>query len=231
MASHDVPAGVLRLHAASRRYGSTEALAPTSLTVAAGTVTLVAGANGSGKSTLLRLAAGLLAPSSGRRELGGAARYLTAGSGARNAQSPRQAVRFAAAMAGVADPAGRAATALDEVGLAAFAGRPAGTLSAGQRARLTLAVALACPAELICLDEPTAFLDRDGTALVARVLRRLRGSGAAVLVATHDPQLLACPADARLRLLDGVVGRAEEPPPAAVAPRAITTVREVAGWR
>ncbi|MBI1759074.1 MAG: ATP-binding cassette domain-containing protein [Actinobacteria bacterium] len=213
-------AAVLRLRAVSRRYGSTQALAPISLTVAAGTVTLVAGANGSGKSTLLRLAAGLLVPSSGARVLAGRARYLPAGAGARAAQTARSAIRVAAGLAGLPDPHARAAAALAEVELTALADRPAGTLSAGQRARLTLALALACPAELVCLDEPTAHLDADGTELVTRLLARLRGTGTAVLVATHDPALLRWPADGRIDL---VLGRLVDPVP--------DPAREVGAWR
>lgn len=198
---------VLRLRAASRRHGGTLALSPVSLSLHPGTAALVTGHNGSGKSTLLRIAAGLLRPTVGSRELSGRALYLLSGQGARAVETPLTAVSTAARLAGVA--AGAAAesarAALDVVGLGDAAARPAGTLSSGQRARLTLAVALACPAALVCLDEPTAHLDSDGPPLVHGVVTTLRERGSAVLVATHDAAGPSWPVDAHLHLEDGAV--------------------------
>lgn len=122
---------VLRLRAASRRHGGTLALSPVSLSLHPGTAALVTGHNGSGKSTLLRIAAGLLRPTAGSRELSGRALYLLSGQGARAVETPLTAVSTAARLAGVA--AGAAAesarAALEVVGLGDAAGRPAGTLS------------------------------------------------------------------------------------------------------
>lgn len=184
----------LALDGVTRSYGSTLALAPLSLTIHPGSVCLVTGANGSGKTTLLRLAAGVLAPTAGVRRAAGPACYLRAGDGARSPQRVADAVGFAADLGG-GDPA----RALASTGLDDLRARRAGRLSAGQRARLTLAVAHACRPALACLDEPTAHLDADGVAAALGVLRDLADGGAAVLVATHDPESL-------LGLADGVVG-------------------------
>lgn len=197
----------LRLAAAGRRYDGGFALSPVSLTLHRGTVTVVTGPNGSGKSTLLRLAAGLSRPSTGSREAAGRALYLLSGQGARAVETPVAAAATAARLSGLApgDADEAARGALDEVGLGLVVRQQAGTLSSGQRARLTLAVALACPMALVCLDEPSAHLDSAGSQLVGRVVRRLRDRGAAVLVATHDPAADTWPADARLRLDGGAV--------------------------
>lgn len=72
-------------------------------------------------------------------------------------------------------------------------------LSAGQRARLVLARALLSSAPVILLDEPTAHLDADSSALVQDVIRELAGQRT-VIVVTHRPELLEH-ADARLELL------------------------------
>lgn len=200
------PAGlVLQLTAARRHYGEVAALAPTSLALAGGTVTVVTGPNGSGKTTLLRLAAGLLRPAAGDRLVSGPSLYLAGGHGARAAQRAEEAVADVLGLVGEKRAAARARAreALAVVGLADWAGARAGTLSAGQRARLTLAIALVCRADLLCLDEPTAHLDEAGSALAGDVLRRLRARGAAVLVATHDPAWTAWTADAHLRLARG----------------------------
>ncbi|CAI9402964.1 Energy-dependent translational throttle protein EttA [Nocardioides sp. T2.26MG-1] len=66
-------------------------------------------------------------------------------------------------------------------------GRPIGTLSGGQQARLGLAVALASPAELLLLDEPTNDLDTSASAWLQDRVARHRGT---VVVATHDRSFL-----------------------------------------
>lgn len=209
MAGPDGPARepVVRLRAASRRYDGAQALAAVSLALHPGTVTLVTGHNGSGKSTLLRLVAGLLRPTTGTREVAGRSLYLLSGQGARAVQTALSAVADAARMAGAAGGAATDAAhaALQSVGLGDLASRQSGSLSSGQRARLTLGVALACPAAVVCLDEPTAHLDEDGGAVVAGVIAALRRRGTAVLVATHDPASESWPVDARLQLDRGTV--------------------------
>ncbi len=204
---------VLRLRATSKRYDVALALSPVSLTLHPGTISLVTGRNGSGKSTLLRVAAGLLRPSSGSREASGRALYLLSGQGARAVESARSAVATAARLSGFSrgDAAEAAAAALDAVGLALVADRAVGTFSSGQRARVTLAVALACPAAVVCLDEPTAHLDAEGADLVASTTHTLAARGSGVLVASHDPVALTWSVDAHLRLDGGFVRAAVSP--------------------
>ncbi len=112
------------------------------------------------------------------------------------------AVTTAAVLAGVSKAAAAetARAALASVGIADVADRAAGTLSSGQRARLTLAVALAAPVALVCLDEPTAHLDSSGAEVVAAAVAALKARGSAVLVATHDPLAAAWPTEAHLHL-------------------------------
>jgi ABC-type multidrug transport system ATPase subunit len=194
------PRQVLTLEGVSRSFGPTVALAPVSLSVTAGAICAVVGPNGSGKTTLLRIAAGLTVPTTGRRTVDGTSLYLSPGDGGRRAQTPAEAVRFAARLAGtVADD-----DVLETVGLAPHAHRPTSQLSAGQRARMTIAIALACRPVVACLDEPTAHLDDDGGMVAGAAILRLASSGTAVLVATHDG-LLPGLADARLHLRDGRV--------------------------
>ncbi len=202
-----VRAPVLRLRAANRRYDGVLALSPVSLSLHRGTATLVTGHNGSGKSTLLRVVAGLLRPSAGTREIDGRALYLLSGQGARAVETARAAVATSARLAGLsAEESKRTAdSALEAVGLAPLADHAVGTLSSGQRARVSLAVALACPAAVVCLDEPTAHLDSDGAALVASTVDALAGRGSAVMVSTHDPAARTWPIDAHLHLEHGVV--------------------------
>jgi ABC-2 type transport system ATP-binding protein len=59
----------LRTEELTMRYGATTALENCSLDLPAGKIAALVGPNGAGKSTLLHLAAGLLAPTSGRVEI------------------------------------------------------------------------------------------------------------------------------------------------------------------
>lgn len=193
---------MLLLDRVSRVFGSHLALAPLSVAVAPGAVGVLEGPNGAGKTTLLRIAAGLLRPTSGVRTCRGRAVYLRPGSGARAAQTVVGAVAFAAATAG---RRGAEESALDETGLVAVADRPVGSLSAGQRGRLLVALAVATAPALACLDEPTAHLDDDARQVAADALRRLAGRGTAVLLATHDTALSTYGWDTRVRLAQGAV--------------------------
>ena len=170
----------------------------------AGTLSVVTGANGSGKTTLLRLAAGLLQPTTGSRTCPGTALYLRAGAGLRSAQTVGDAVATTAALVGRRGASGPALTLL---GIDSHADRRLGTLSAGERVRATLAVAVAVEPTVLCLDEPTGVLDERGVDVLVAVLEYLRSAGIAVLVATHQSGALLPLADAHLRL---AAGRLEE---------------------
>ncbi|MGY1840559.1 MULTISPECIES: ABC transporter ATP-binding protein [unclassified Modestobacter] len=187
----DRPGGVappaLHLDRVAHRYGHETALAPLTLRLAAGAVCAVSGGNGAGKTTLLRIAAGLIEPTSGSRSAVGPALYLRPGAGARRAQRVVDAVAFAGALAGRRDPASDAAEALAACDLPAdLWGREAGRLSAGQRARVTLAVARVVSPAVLCLDEPLEHLDAPGRSAVWRTVGDLTAGGTAVLVAGSD---------------------------------------------
>ncbi len=64
-------------------------------------------------------------------------------------------------------------------------------LSEGQRLALVLAIVLAPKPDLLILDEPTRGLDYESKTLLTRFLTDRAESGAAVLIATHDVELVA----------------------------------------
>lgn len=190
----------LRLRGVTRAHAGQRVWAPVDLSLAAGTLCVLTGANGSGKTTLLRVAAGLLRPSSGSRDCAGAALYLRNGGGVRSAQAVTDAVRSAAALAGRRSAA---ADAVDRLALGPLARRRVGTLSAGERVRVSLAVAVAVRPALLCLDEPTAALDDAALDGLRTALAALCAGGSAVLLATHQPAAVLPVADAHLRLSSG----------------------------
>jgi ABC-type multidrug transport system ATPase subunit len=193
----------LKLRQVSKNYGPRIVLSEVTLTLDPASVCLLLGDNGQGKSTMLRLAAGLARPTTGTVTRRGVALYLTSGAGSRSVHTVLQVVQTASRLAG--SSVSCCNSILDRVDLAQLAGARSGSLSAGERARLTLAVALATSPSLLCLDEPTANLDPAGHRLTCDVVRELSGRGTAVMVATHHPDSLGAVADARLRVVRGTI--------------------------
>ena len=160
--------------------------------IGAGPSTIILGANGAGKSVLMRLMHGLLAPASGKIAWSGAE---TARLQAMVFQRPvllrRSAlanVTYALKLARVprAERERLALEALDSVGLAAFARRPARVLSGGEQQRLALARAWALHPEVLFLDEPTASLDPTASREIERVIQAFDAAGTKIIMATHN---------------------------------------------
>jgi putative ABC transport system ATP-binding protein len=186
-----------------------------------GAFTVVAGPSGSGKSTLLGLVACLDRPDAGTVELAGV-------DVARLSRSRRRAmrrdllaivlpqpsdnlfdrldaaanVRWSQRLGRRHEPALDVADLLAPFGLADATHRRVRELSGGEQQRLALACALARRPTLLVCDEPTASLDRASASDVVAVLRTAADDGQSVLVATHDPDVIAA-ADAVIRLDHG----------------------------
>ncbi|MEO9191565.1 MAG: ABC-F family ATP-binding cassette domain-containing protein [Acetobacteraceae bacterium] len=167
-------------------FGTVPLLAGAGLAVAPGDRVCLVGRNGSGKSTLLRIAAGLIAPDSGRRfaQPGATIRYLP--------QEPDLAGypstgAYVEAGLGADAPADRhrARTLLERLGLTG-AEDPA-RLSGGEARRAALARVLAPSPDILLLDEPTNHLDLPG---IEWLERELGGMRAGVVVISHDRRLL-----------------------------------------
>jgi iron complex transport system ATP-binding protein len=91
--------------------------------------------------------------------------------------------------------------ALAEVGLAGFAKRSIHTLSGGERQRVALATLLVQQPRVYLLDEPLAYLDPNFQIAVLEMLtRRVRASGAALVMVMHDVNLAAHYSDQALLL-------------------------------
>ncbi|MFN3985207.1 MAG: phosphate ABC transporter ATP-binding protein [Rhodocyclaceae bacterium] len=156
-------------------------------------ITLVLGPNGAGKSLLLRCLCGLIAPTGGSLDWGGAS--LPAGDVLMVFQHPmmlRATVLDNAALAlkargvGRAERRRRAAEMLERVGLGGREQESARQLSGGEQQRLALARAWLARPRLLLLDEPTASLDPSATAAVERIVRQIRTDGTRILMVTHN---------------------------------------------
>jgi energy-coupling factor transport system ATP-binding protein len=193
------------------------ALRGVDLQVRAGEVLALMGRNGAGKSTLLAHLVGLRAPQSGRVELDGKEPHRLRPADAirligmvpqdagvlLNAESVGAECRANDRDAGL--EAGTTAATLDALVPGIDADAHPRDLSEGQRLGLALAVVLAPEPPVVVLDEPTRGLDYEAKDRLIGVLERLAAGGHAVVIATHDVEVVARVADRVVVLADGEV--------------------------
>ncbi len=204
-----VPAAAaeIRLRGVGLTYpGRTEpALSGVDMVLRPGTTTLVTGRSGAGKTTLLSLLLRFTDPDSGRITVGDVdlADVPAEEWRRRIAWVPQRPYLFDASVAenirlgttdGDVEAAARLAGAHDVIaalpdGYATRLGERGTRLSAGQRQRIALARAFlrvaATPDAIVLLDEPTAHLDPETTALIRTAVARLLEGRTGVIVA-HD---------------------------------------------
>ncbi len=209
-------------------------LAPVHLRVGAGELVALAGPSGAGKSTALDVVRGALVPDGGTATLGGVSvgdleAIHRAAALAWVPQRPHALgtrVRESAALGHPAGPATDHAVdaVLADLDLTALADLPPGHLSGGERRRLATARALVGARlgrhRFLLLDEPTAQLDPEAAQRVVDALRAATRHGTGVLVATHDPRLVAA-ADRTVALTPDA-----SPPPAPASHTASHTTTE-----
>jgi len=179
------------------RRGGREILHGLDLQIPAGQVVGLLGPSGSGKTTLMRAVVRVQAEVSGdvvvlgepagspglRRRVG----YATQAASVYRDLSVVENLRYFAALAGLRSRAARAAVAqaLDAVDLGAFEKQAVGTLSGGERSRVSLGSALVGEPELLVLDEPTVGLDPVLRRDLWDLFHRLARSGRTLLVSSH----------------------------------------------
>jgi putative ABC transport system ATP-binding protein len=194
-------------------YDGHEVLQGVDLHARPGRMIAVTGPSGAGKTTLLWSLAGLVRPARGEVLIDG--------------ETPRDRDRSSAAgvvvipqdnalasvltasenvlvplLAAKVDPdeaAARAASALESVGLGTAGSQLIEELSGGQQQRVAVARGLAQQGSVVLADEPTSELDAANRARVVHLLRAEADRGAAVVLATHDPEA-AAECDAELHL-------------------------------
>ncbi|MBK8120687.1 MAG: ATP-binding cassette domain-containing protein [Sulfuritalea sp.] len=211
---------MIRFDRVSKRYPpGVDALSNLSFEIAERQMVLVSGHSGAGKSTLLRLVAAIEKCTSGVVLVGG----QNVGALARAAlpylrrrigmvfqdqkllfdRTVFENVMLPLSIAGFPrrDAAQRVRTALDKVGLASREKALPIMLSGGEQQRLAIARAVVNRPTLLLADEPTAHLDKETAADVARIFHEFHQVGVTLLIATYADDLF--PAARRLRLDHG----------------------------
>src|SRR6266851_4641216 len=150
------------------------ALKDVSFHIAKGEFVFLTGHSGAGKSTVLRLIF--------------AEEPVTSGED----RTAEENVAFALEVTGArrSSIAARVMRVLTQVGLAAKAGAYPRELSGGEQQRVAIARALVNEPTVLLADEPTGNLDERATRGVFQLLRDINASGTAVLMATHDLDLV-----------------------------------------
>jgi putative ABC transport system ATP-binding protein len=176
--------------------------------LAAGQQLALRGESGSGKTTFLHLIAGLLAADAGRIDLDGV-NVAALGEAARDrlraerigyifqtfnllqGYTVLENVLLGMSFGGGRMDRGRAAALLERVGLGARRHHFPRQLSTGQQQRVAVARALANRPRLVLADEPTGNLDRRrGQEALALIREACAEAGAALLLVSHDPDVL-----------------------------------------
>ncbi len=224
------------------RYGMRQALTGVSLALEPGRVTGLVGPNGAGKTTLLRTALGLLTPEAGDvhlfdRPLGDwsdeararAIAYLPQTTETHWPLLARRVValgrmphRSTLAQLSPADESA-IADALARCDAAGLAARRMDEISAGERARVLLARALATAAPVLLVDEPAAHLDPAHQLQLMELLQEEARRGTTVVVTLHDLALAARYCDELVLLKEGRIA-SSGPPDAALSEAALAEV-------
>jgi cell division transport system ATP-binding protein len=212
---------MIRLRGVTKEYPrSGAALSDVSLHIRKGEFAYLTGHSGAGKTTVLQLIHFQTKPTRGDVRV---SRYTSAGIKRRQIPELRrrvgyvfqdfrllerltaaQNVAFALEVTGTArkqiEP--KVQRLLGQVGLAAKARSLPSELSGGERQRVVIARALATDPLVLLADEATGNLDRRATDGIYRLFRNINRLGMAVVMATHDSELIKRSTDVRILELE-----------------------------
>ena len=203
---------VLKVSKMTKSYGPVAIVKDFSLEVWSGQAIALTGHNGAGKSTILRCLVGADRPDDGTIEICGNPLRESDPQIRRDLATVIDDLDFfpdlsvvehldlLARAHGLPDSDDAVDEVLHEVQLVAQSGQLPGTLSSGQRRRLALATAFVRPRKLLVLDEPEQRLDVEGVQWLAERLRREREEGLAIVMASHEPQLVDAVATTTVRV-------------------------------
>lgn len=201
---------ILTVDNITKSFGGVQALKGASITMRRGEVTALIGDNGAGKSTLVRCLSGIHQPSSGTITLDGTDVTMETPSAARdrgietvhqtlamveelsvwqNYFMGRELTKGIGPLRFLDRKAMKETAAKHIAGLAVnvpAVGSRVRRLSGGQRQAVAIARAAGWNSKIVIMDEPTAALGVQETARVEEVITKLKNSGVAVLLISHN---------------------------------------------
>ena len=214
--------GVLEVRDVHRRFATVDVLRGVDFVVHPDELIALVGENGAGKTTLVRCIAGSLVPDRGQVLVNGTPVDRTGGAPMAGVEVVWQDLalcdnldvidnlflgREDGALLGRREDEQVLARGLfDRLGVAMpDPDRPVASFSGGQRQTIALARTLVRPPSLLVLDEPTGALDSSGVHAVRSLLKGMRAQRTAILLISHDLDLVCEVADRVLVLRDGVI--------------------------
>ena len=181
----------------TKRFGDVLAVDCVNLRVKQGEIYGFLGLNGAGKTTTIRALLGMIRPSAGNVKVLGQAvgpngrgpwaqvGHLVESPSAYPELSVRENLEVARRLHGISDPT-CISRVIEQLALASYADRRAGTLSMGNLQRLGLARALLHEPKLLILDEPANGLDPAGVVEIRELLRSLaHKKGVTIFMSSH----------------------------------------------
>jgi len=191
---------LLSVNELTKSYGDVHALGPLSFSVRAGESLALIGHNGSGKSTLLAAIAGVIEPTSGTVEIAGtsptepaaraAVSYLPDTPMLYDDISLREQLDYLSRLHGSTPEAHNVNEILEGFGLTDREHQLPRDYSRGLRQKAAITLGMCRPFALLLIDEPFSGLDKRGRETLVTLMTRVCDQKGAVIVATHDPQIL-----------------------------------------
>jgi lipopolysaccharide transport system ATP-binding protein len=190
------------------------ALRDISFDVERGQTLAIVGPNGAGKSTLLRLIGGVGRPDTGTIACNGRlGALLDLGAGFHPDLTGRESIRLGCVIAGLSRSEAERVTqdiaAFAEV--ADFLDNPIRTYSSGMQARLGFAIAAHTDPDIVLIDEALAVGDLAFQRRCRDRIEAFKGSGAAIVIVSHDPDEVAALADEVIWLRAGRIAAKGSP--------------------
>lgn len=194
-------AAAIEVDGLCKRFGEVVAVDNISFSVPGGSTCALLGGNGAGKTTTLSMLLGLLLPTSGTIRVLGEdmlrhryrvlpqLSFTSPYADLPHRLTVRQNLSVYARLYAVSDIDARIEETARDLDLLTFLDRAYGSLSAGQRTRVSLAKSLLNRPRLLLMDEPTASLDPDtADRMRSHLAAYQRRTEATVLLASHNMQ-------------------------------------------
>lgn len=211
----------IELRGISKSYGRLPVLKACDLQLESGQLLCLVGNNGAGKTTFLRIVSGLLSADKEKLVVDGTEWSLKSSEWRRKCAlvahktflyqnlSGLENLRFFSRLYQRDLSEKELRERLAEAGLARSADKQVRAYSRGMQQRLTITRALLSDPDMLILDEPFTGLDKDGSAMLVRMLASVKGRGSMVLMTSHDPRAAFAVTDGFVRLSRSVLGEIE----------------------